>query len=69
MRLLHVGVHDGDGWILEDESQSDPGGAGARHLGNLCRCQDYDKILTAMMRGAENTEEGLSMLKNVGQDR
>src|SRR5882724_1474579 len=23
--------------------------------GNLCRCQDYDKILTAMMRGAEYT--------------
>jgi len=22
--------------------------------GNLCRCQDYDKIVTAMMRGAEN---------------
>jgi aerobic-type carbon monoxide dehydrogenase small subunit (CoxS/CutS family) len=22
--------------------------------GNLCRCQDYNKILTAMMRGAEN---------------
>ena len=22
--------------------------------GNLCRYQDYDKILTAMMRGAEN---------------
>ncbi len=22
--------------------------------GNLCRCQDYDKILTAMIRGAEN---------------
>jgi len=22
--------------------------------GNLCRCKDYDKILTAMMRGAEN---------------
>src|SRR5687767_4993589 len=22
--------------------------------GNLCRCQDYDKILTAFMRGAEN---------------
>jgi aerobic-type carbon monoxide dehydrogenase small subunit (CoxS/CutS family) len=21
--------------------------------GNLCRCQDYQKILTAMMRGAE----------------
>jgi carbon-monoxide dehydrogenase small subunit/xanthine dehydrogenase YagT iron-sulfur-binding subunit len=21
--------------------------------GNLCRCQDYDKILTALMRGAE----------------
>src|SRR6202045_4795480 len=23
--------------------------------GNLCRCQDYDKILTAMMRGAEHS--------------
>jgi aerobic-type carbon monoxide dehydrogenase small subunit (CoxS/CutS family) len=23
--------------------------------GNLCRCQDYNKILTAMMRGAEQT--------------
>src|ERR1700693_2929259 len=22
--------------------------------GHICRCQDYDKILTAMMRGAEN---------------
>ena len=22
--------------------------------GNLCRCQDYDKILTALMRGADN---------------
>jgi aerobic-type carbon monoxide dehydrogenase small subunit (CoxS/CutS family) len=26
--------------------------------GNLCRCQDYDKILTAMMRGAENVRRG-----------
>src|SRR5260370_24394090 len=26
--------------------------------GNLCRCQDYDKILTAMMRGAEIAREG-----------
>ena len=25
--------------------------------GNLCRCQDYDKILTAMMRGAEILRE------------
>jgi aerobic-type carbon monoxide dehydrogenase small subunit (CoxS/CutS family) len=25
--------------------------------GNLCRCQDYDKILTAMMRGAEIARE------------
>src|SRR6202158_1440312 len=25
--------------------------------GNLCRCQDYDKILTALMRGAENMKE------------
>ena len=29
--------------------------------GNLCRCQDYDKILTAMMRGAENYAEGVIM--------
>jgi len=26
--------------------------------GNLCRCQDYDKILTAMMRGAELARKG-----------
>ncbi|MCU1235281.1 MAG: (2Fe-2S)-binding protein [Candidatus Solibacter sp.] len=26
--------------------------------GNLCRCQDYDKILTALMRGAEYTMRG-----------
>ena len=25
--------------------------------GNLCRCQDYDKILTALMRGAELSRE------------
>ncbi|MGA2596191.1 MAG: (2Fe-2S)-binding protein [Bryobacteraceae bacterium] len=25
--------------------------------GNLCRCQDYDKILTALMRGAANMRE------------
>ena len=26
--------------------------------GNLCRCQDYDKILTAMMRGADYARKG-----------
>ena len=26
--------------------------------GNLCRCQDYDKILTALMRGAELSRNG-----------
>ena len=26
--------------------------------GNLCRCQDYDKILTALMRGAEYMRQG-----------
>jgi aerobic-type carbon monoxide dehydrogenase small subunit (CoxS/CutS family) len=26
--------------------------------GNLCRCQDYDKILTALMRGADNARKG-----------
>ena len=25
--------------------------------GNLCRCQDYDKILTSLMRGAANMRE------------
>jgi aerobic-type carbon monoxide dehydrogenase small subunit (CoxS/CutS family) len=25
--------------------------------GNLCRCQDYDKILTALMRGAEHMKK------------
>ena len=28
--------------------------------GNLCRCQDYDKILTALMRGAENMRRGVT---------
>jgi aerobic-type carbon monoxide dehydrogenase small subunit (CoxS/CutS family) len=28
--------------------------------GNLCRCQDYDKILTALMRGAELMRGGQS---------
>ena len=26
--------------------------------GNLCRCQDYDKILTSLMRGAEYARRG-----------
>jgi carbon-monoxide dehydrogenase small subunit/xanthine dehydrogenase YagT iron-sulfur-binding subunit len=26
--------------------------------GNLCRCQDYDRILTALMRGAEYMRKG-----------
>ena len=26
--------------------------------GNLCRCQDYDKILTALMKGAEHMRGG-----------
>jgi aerobic-type carbon monoxide dehydrogenase small subunit (CoxS/CutS family) len=29
--------------------------------GNLCRCQDYDKILTALMQGAENMRKGTSV--------
>jgi aerobic-type carbon monoxide dehydrogenase small subunit (CoxS/CutS family) len=27
--------------------------------GNLCRCQDYDKILTALMRGADNARRSV----------
>jgi len=26
--------------------------------GNLCRCQDYEKILTALMKGAELSRGG-----------
>ena len=29
--------------------------------GNLCRCQDYDKILTAMMQRRRASEEGVTM--------
>jgi aerobic-type carbon monoxide dehydrogenase small subunit (CoxS/CutS family) len=38
------------------KSNSNPTRAELAHgvSGNLCRCQDYDKILTALMRGAEN---------------
>lgn len=32
--------------------------------GNLCRCQDYDKILTALMRGAENLRSASHGRKN-----
>ena len=37
------------------KTNSNPSREELRHgiSGNLCRCQDYDKILTAMMRGAE----------------
>jgi aerobic-type carbon monoxide dehydrogenase small subunit (CoxS/CutS family) len=33
--------------------------------GNLCRCQDYDKILTAMLRGAElsSTQPGAELTR------
>jgi aerobic-type carbon monoxide dehydrogenase small subunit (CoxS/CutS family) len=33
--------------------------------GNLCRCQDYDKILTSLMRGAENMR-GPALGKQIG---
>jgi carbon-monoxide dehydrogenase small subunit/xanthine dehydrogenase YagT iron-sulfur-binding subunit len=38
------------------KTNSDPTRSQLAHgiSGNLCRCQDYDKILTALMRGAEN---------------
>ena len=41
------------------ESNPNPTRAELAHgiSGNLCRCQDYDKILTAMMRGAEIARE------------
>jgi aerobic-type carbon monoxide dehydrogenase small subunit (CoxS/CutS family) len=38
------------------KTNPDPTREELRHgvSGNLCRCQDYDKILTALMRGAEH---------------
>ena len=39
--------------------------------GNLCRCQDYDKILTALMRGAQYMRKHVTMadtIKLVGQN-
>jgi aerobic-type carbon monoxide dehydrogenase small subunit (CoxS/CutS family) len=39
---------------FEDEPESHPAGVGRGISGNSCRCQDYDKILTALMKGAEN---------------
>ena len=47
------GLHDGDGRLSQDEPESDARELAHGISGNLCRCQDYDKILTAMMRGAE----------------
>ena len=54
MRLLYAGLRDGDGWV--PEVNGSPTRAELAHgvSGNLCRCQDYDKILTALMKGAEN---------------
>ena len=54
VRVLHVRFHDGHGGFLK--TNPNPTRAELAHgiSGNLCRCQDYDKILTAMMRGAEN---------------
>ena len=37
--------------------------------GNLCRCQDYDKILTALMRGAEHDAEGRKSMATRQTDR
>ena len=54
VRLLHAGFHHGGGRFLEDESRSHRAELAQGVSGNLCRCQDYDKILTALMRGAEN---------------
>jgi aerobic-type carbon monoxide dehydrogenase small subunit (CoxS/CutS family) len=37
--------------------------------GCLCRCQDYDKILTSMMRGAENLRASkTSFIKGFGEE-
>jgi aerobic-type carbon monoxide dehydrogenase small subunit (CoxS/CutS family) len=53
VRLLRSRVHhehDGDGFA---EPERDAGEARHALSGNLCRCADYDKILTCAMRAAE----------------
>jgi aerobic-type carbon monoxide dehydrogenase small subunit (CoxS/CutS family) len=37
--------------------------------GNLCRCQDYSKILDALMRGAEYMRNGVPAGKSAGSER
>lgn len=37
--------------------------------GNICRCQDYNKILDALMRGAEYTRTGVPAGKSAGPER
>lgn len=37
--------------------------------GNLCRCQDYNKILDALMRGAEYMRTGVPADKSAGSQR
>ena len=54
VRVLHARLRDGRGRLPQDRTRT-PTRAELAHgiSGNLCRCQDYDKILTALMRGAE----------------
>ena len=54
MRLLHAWIVMATVGFLK--INPNPTRAQLAHgiSGNLCRCQDYDKILTALMRGAEN---------------
>ena len=63
MRVLHVGFHHGDGRIPEDESQSHARRSWRTASREPCRCQDYDKILNAMMRGAENMRKVSAAIK------
>ena len=61
VRLLHARLRDGDGRIPQDQSQPHPRRTGPRRFRQSCRCQDYDKILTALMRGAENLRRCVTM--------
>ena len=57
MRLLYVRLHYGRGGFLKINPNPTRGELAHGISGNLCRCQDYDKILTALIRGAENMRE------------
>jgi len=51
-------LHHGDGRLLKTNPNPTRADLAQGISGNLCRCQDYDKILTAATRAAEYSRRG-----------